>query len=42
MSKAKSSFSKLLAQVMEGEQVSTARAGTPIARLVPGWGHLVN
>lgn len=32
---AKSSLSKLLAQVEAGEQVVIARAGTPVAELVP-------
>ncbi|MEW6423207.1 MAG: type II toxin-antitoxin system Phd/YefM family antitoxin [Bacillota bacterium] len=32
---AKTHFSKLLARVKEGEEVVIAKAGTPIARLVP-------
>ncbi len=32
---AKANFSKLLAQVLQGEEVIIAKAGTPIARLVP-------
>jgi prevent-host-death family protein len=32
---AKTNFSKLLAQVLQGEEVIIAKAGMPIARLVP-------
>jgi len=32
---AKTHFSKLLTRVLAGEEVVIARAGTPIARLVP-------
>ena len=32
---AKTNFSKLLAQAISGEEVIIAKAGTPIARLVP-------
>ena len=32
---AKTHFSKLLARVEKGEEVIVARAGTPVARLVP-------
>jgi prevent-host-death family protein len=32
---AKTNFSKLLARVMSGEEVIIAKAGTPVARLVP-------
>lgn len=32
---AKTHFSKLLARVKEGEEVVIAKAGTPVARLVP-------
>lgn len=32
---AKTHFSKLLARVEQGEEVLIARAGTPVARLVP-------
>jgi len=32
---AKTHFSKLLARVKDGEEVVIAKAGTPIARLVP-------
>jgi len=32
---AKTQLSKLLAQVERGEEVTIARAGTPVARLVP-------
>jgi prevent-host-death family protein len=32
---AKTNFSKLLAQAINGEEVIIAKAGTPIARLVP-------
>ena len=32
---AKTNFSKLLAQALQGEEVIIAKAGTPIARLVP-------
>lgn len=32
---AKSNLSKLLARVEDGEQITIARAGRPIARLVP-------
>ena len=32
---AKTNFSKLLARAMSGEEVIIAKAGTPVARLVP-------
>jgi len=32
---AKTHFSKLLARVMEGEEIIIAKAGKPVARLVP-------
>jgi prevent-host-death family protein len=32
---AKTHFSKLLARVMAGEEIIIAKAGTPVARLVP-------
>ncbi|MCD5407540.1 MAG: type II toxin-antitoxin system Phd/YefM family antitoxin [Desulfotomaculum sp.] len=32
---AKTHFSQLLAQVREGEEIIIAKAGTPVARLVP-------
>lgn len=32
---AKTHFSKLLARVKEGEEIVIAKAGTPVARLVP-------
>ena len=32
---AKTNFSKLLARAMSGEEVIIAKAGTPIARLIP-------
>ncbi|MGB9792341.1 MAG: type II toxin-antitoxin system Phd/YefM family antitoxin [Thermacetogeniaceae bacterium] len=32
---AKTHFSKLLAHVMEGEEIIIAKAGKPVARLVP-------
>lgn len=34
---AKTHFSRLLARVEQGEEVIIARAGKPIARLVPVW-----
>jgi prevent-host-death family protein len=32
---AKTNLSKLLARVAQGEEITLARAGTPVARLVP-------
>lgn len=39
---AKTHFSKLLARVKEGEEIIIAKAGTPVARLVPVKEHIVN
>ncbi len=35
VSEAKTHFSKLLKRVADGEEVIIARAGTPVARLIP-------
>ena len=39
---AKTQLSKLLARVQAGEEIVIARAGTPVARLVPIESHVAN